>query len=425
LIEFHHSPQHPQGSSIIKILHLMNLSLGYFSCWLFGWCAVVSAVEVPLTFELNAAGLVSARSRLAARDEQIAPSLALLRAEADHLLKLQPASVLDKTRTAASGNKHDYFSFAPYWWPNPKKADGLPYIRDDGRVNPDSKRGTDSGAFSRTCNAVETLGLAYWFTRDERYAQKAASLTRTWFLDAATRMNPSLEYAQAIPGLNSGRGIGILEARHLSNLVDGLALIAGSPAWSAADSTAMTGWLTSYYEWVTTSKNGREEAAAENNHGSWYDVQVVALALNLGRTADAKKILTQATTKRIQRQIEPDGRQPLELARTKSLDYSCFNLEALVHLACLGESIGIDLWSFSTPDGRNLRAALRLVAPYADPEKKWPKEDIKATNRARILPLLVQALRHGKDASFSAPLAQHLGPAAPGEYWRFVWDGKL
>ena len=403
----------------------MKRSLRYIACWLCGWCAVACALEVPHTFGLNAVGLVAARTQLAAGDERIAPSMALLRAEADHLLKLTPASVMDKTRTAASGDKHDYFSFAPYWWPNPKKADGLPYIRDDGRVNPDSKRGTDSGAFSRTCNAVETLGLAYWFTRDERYAQKAASLTRTWFLDAATRMNPSLEYAQAIPGINNGRGIGILEARHLSNLVDGLALIASSPAWSAADSTAMTAWLTTYYVWVTTSKNGREEAVAENNHGSWYDVQVVALALNLGRTADAKKILAQATTKRIQRQIEPDGRQPLELARTKSLDYSCFNLEALVRLACLGESVGIDLWSFSTPDGRNLRAALRLVAPYADPEKKWPKEDIKATDRARILPLLVEALRHGPDASLSAPLAQHLGPAAPGEYWRFVWDGKL
>jgi hypothetical protein len=187
----------------------------------------------------------------------------------------------------------------------------------------------------------------------------------------------------------------------------------------------MTGWLTTYYEWVTTSKNGREEAAAENNHGSWYDVQVVALALNLGRIADAKKIVTQATTKRIQRQIEPDGSQPLELARTKSLDYSCFNLEALVRLARLGEFVDVNLWKFSTADGRNLRAALRFVAPYADPEKKWPKEDIKAADRARILPLLVEALRHGPDVSFNAPLAQHLAAAAAGEYWRFVWDGKL
>ena len=398
---------------------------GFLIYLLFALIGALRAGEAPRTFGLNADGLVAARARLVAGDERLAPSLVLLRAEADRLLKLQPASVMDKTRTAASGDKHDYFSFAPYWWPDPKKSDGLPYIRDDGRVNPDSKRGTDSGAFSRTCNAVETLGLAYWFTRDERYAQKAATLTRTWFLDVATRMNPSLEYAQAIPGINNGRGIGILEARHLSNLVDGLALIAGSPAWSATDSTAMTGWLTTYYEWVTTSKNGREEAAAENNHGSWYDVQIVALALNLGRIADAKKIVAQAAIKRIQRQIEPDGRQPLELARTKSLDYSCFNLEALVRLARLGESVDVNLWKFSTADGRNLRAALRFVAPYADPEKKWPKEDIKAADRARILPLLVEALRHGPAVSFIAPLAQHLGPTAAGEYWRFVWDGKL
>lgn len=398
----------------------MNFNLRFLvRCGILGWCVLACAAEAPRTVVLRPEGLVVSKARLAAGDERLAPALALLCAEADRLLKLQPASVMDKTRTAASGDKHDYFSFAPYWWPDPKKSDGLPYIRDDGRVNPDSKRGTDSGAFSRTCNAVETLGLAYWFTRDERYAEKVATLTRTWFLDTATRMNPSLEYAQAIPGINHGRGIGILEARHLSNLVDGLALIAGSSAWSTADATAMTGWLTTYYEWVTTSKNGREEAAAENNHGSWYDVQVVALALHLGRVADAKKIVAQATTKRIQRQIEPDGRQPLELARTKSLDYSCFNLEALVRLARLGESVDVDLWKFSTADGRNLRAALRHVAPYADPAKKWPKEDIKATDRARILPLLVEALRGNEDPAFRELLAKHLGSAASGEYWRF------
>jgi hypothetical protein len=377
--------------------------------------------EAPRTFGVSATALVSARARLAQGEALLATPLAQLRAEADNLLVLKPASVMDKTKTAASGDRHDYVSLAPYWWPDPAKPDGLPYLRRDGEVNPERNVGTDFAALVRTCKAVETLGLAFWFTGHERYAQKAATLARVWFLDPAMRMNPNLEHAQAIRGINDGRGVGIIEARHLVGLTDGLALLAGSPAWPAADAAAMTAWLADYYRWLTTSKNGREEAAAENNHGSWYDVQATGLALVLGRTDDAKKLLSAVPTKRIARQIEPDGRQPLELTRTKSLNYSLFNLEALFLLSRLGEQVGVDWWNFTTHDGRSLRAALRYVAPYADPAKAWPKKDVEAADRARILPLLAEALRHGDDAQFREVLAKFSGSPAPGEHWRLCW----
>lgn len=382
---------------------------------------VAGATEAPRTITLRADALVAARAELAGGDARRAAPLVRLQAEADKLLQRKPASVLDKTLIAASGDKHDYFSFAPYWWPDPKKPDGLPYIRDDGKVNPTARKGTDRTAFGDTCTAVETLGLAYYFTGDERYAQKAAVLTRTWFLDPATRMNPNLEHAQAIPGINHGRGIGIIESRGLLNLIDGFALLAGSPAWTAQDVNALTAWLSAYYGWLTTSKNGRDEAAAENNHGSWCDVQTVALALALGRADDAKKILAAAPAKRLARQIEPDGRQPLELERTKSLNYSLFNLEALLLLARFGENVGVDLWGFSTADGRSLRAALRYLAPFADPAKPWPKQDIEVADRVRLLPLLVEALRHGDDPQFREPLLNFGRRAALAERWR-LWS---
>ena len=382
------------------------------------------AADAPRTIALRSEGLVAARAALARGDARLTAPLAQLRAEADPLLTRTPASVLDKTRTAASGDKHDYFSFAPYWWPDPKKPAGLPYLRDDGKVNPAARKGTDRTAFGDTCTAVETLGLAFWFTGDERYAQKAATLTRTWFLDPATRMNPNLEHAQAIPGINHGRGIGIIESRGLLPLIDGLALLGGSPAWTAPDAAAMTAWLAAYYGWLTTSKHGRDEAAAENNHGSWYDVQVVALALALGRADDAKKIVAAAPAKRIARQIEPDGRQPLELERTKSLSYSLFNLEALLLLARHGETVGLNLWAFSTTDGRSLRTALRSLAPYADPAKPWPQQDLEAADRVRLLPLLLEALRHGDDPQFREPLRKFGRSAALAERWR-LWTPSV
>ena len=404
--------------------HLLRRLIGFVASAALAGLTSARAAEAPRTLTLRPDVVAAARAEFARGDPRFAAPLAQLRAEADKVLKRKPASVLDKTLTAASGDKHDYFSFAPYWWPDPKKPDGLPYIRDDGKVNPTARKGTDRTAFGDTCTAVETLGLAFWFTGDERYAQKAAALTRTWFLDPATRMNPNLEHAQAIPGINHGRGIGIIESRGLLNLIDGLALLAGSPAWTAQDAAAMTTWLAAYFGWLTTSKNGRDEAAAENNHGSWCDVQAVALALAIGRADDAKKILAAAPAKRIARQIEPDGRQPLELERTKSLNYSLFNLEALMLLARYGEIVGVDLWAFSTTDGRSLRAALRYLAPYADPAKQWPKQDIEAADRVRVLPLLIEALRHGDDPQFREPLRKFGRNAALAERWR-LWTPSV
>lgn len=378
------------------------------------------AAEAPRVFSLRGDTLVAHREKLAAGDPVLAPALARLRADADKLLALKPASVMDKTKTAASGDKHDYYSFAPYWWPDPSKLDGRPYIRKDGENNPDARVGTDSAAFARTCTAVETLGLAYWFTGDARYAEKAAALTRIWFLDTATRMNPNLTYAQAIPGKVEGRGIGLIEARHLCNLTDGLALLAGASAWTDADAKAMRGWLEKYYRWLNTHQNGKDERAEANNHGSWFDVQAAHLALVLGKTADAKKILAEAPTKRLARQIEPDGGQPLELARTNSLNYCLFNLEALTQLARLGRHVGVDLWSATTPDGRGLRAAVRYLAPYADPASKWPKEDIKAADRARIFPLLDEALRQGDDPALRALFEKFSDPKSASARWHLL-----
>ncbi|ATC63087.1 alginate lyase [Nibricoccus aquaticus] len=355
------------------------------------------AADEPCTVSLEASRVAAARAQLTSPGSPLQPSLQKLRRDADRLLKTPSASVLDKTKTADSGNKHDYFSLGPYWWPNPTKPDGLPYIRRDGHVNPESKTGTDSIAFARTCNAVRTLGLAYALTGHEPYAAKAAALTRAWFLDPATAMTPHLEYAQAVPGKNEVRGTGVLESRHLTALTDGLALLARSPSWPHSDQTALHDWLEKFYDWLIKSPNGLAEAAARNNHGSWYDVQAAHLALYLGRTNDARTIIQQALSKRIEHQIEPDGRQPLELARTKSLDYCIFNLEALAQLARLGRHVDIDLWTHTSADGRSMISALRFIAPYADPSKPWPKEDLKEADRSRITDLIRDYRRHHDD----------------------------
>jgi hypothetical protein len=386
---------------------------------------VLLAIDNPLqpaVYSLSLKDLAAARARLARHDPALTPALAQLLAEADKLLKQKPTSVMDKSRVPPSSDKHDYLSFAPYFWPNPQTSDGLPYVRRDGEINPESKQGTDANTFGAMGEAVESLGLAYYFTGYEPYAEKAALLVRTWFLDPATRMNPHLKYAQAIRGKNDGRGTGILDARHLVEVTDGVALLAGSPAWKTENQKALLVWLDSFYQWVTESKNGKDERAAKNNHGSWYDAQIVHYALVLGHKDEAHKIAQAALTNRIAAQIEPDGRQPLEIARTKSFDYCCFNLEALLQLARASGQTDVDLWSFATPDGRSLRTALHFMAPYADPAKVWIKDDLQIDPRTRLLPFLAEALNHGEDTSIRILFARFTNRETRTARWRLLYN---
>src|SRR5258707_381839 len=180
-------------------------------------------------------------------------------------MQQKPSSVVTKAVTPPSGDKHDYLSQAPYFWPNPDKPDGLPYINRDGERNPELDKITDHLALDQMEVAVRALSLAYYLKDDEAYAAKATQLLRSWFIDPATRMNPNLEYAQFIPGVNTGRGIGLIETRGLVDVVDAIGLLATSKSWTAADKKGLEVWFTKFLEWMQGSRNGREESAVKNN----------------------------------------------------------------------------------------------------------------------------------------------------------------
>lgn len=358
-------------------------------------------------FAASPGALADVKARLAAHDASLQPALSALAQEADAALKIEPPSVTQKTKVPPSGDKHDYMTIAPYWWPDPKKADGLPYVRHDGKENPEVWADAfDLERLGVMRRNVETLALAYYFTGNEAYAAHAAKFLRVWFLDPETRMNPHQKFAQAIPGLNTGRGFGILQGRSLAQAADAAGLLTGSSAWPEADQKALKSWVETYLSWLLTSQPGKEEAATHNNHGTWYDVQAVELALVLGKVDLARKICEAAPKKRILAQIEPDGRQPEELARTASFSYSCMNLDAFFRLATLAEHAGVDLWHCQLANGSNaLSAALDFVLPYAlDPAKKWPYQQIKEFKREAVLPLLRQAAAQYAEPKYSKML---------------------
>ena len=204
-----------------------------------------------------------------AENPQVSEIIPLLE-RADQALNEGPYSVTFKKKPAPSGDIHDYTSMGPYWWPDSTKEDGLPYIRRDGEINPEYYEYKDNEQLGKLIPALKTLSQAFYFTDDEKYAKHGIFLLRKWFLDPATKMNPNLNYAQGIPGRTEGRGIGIIDIRHLGSLPDILTLFSRSVHWEESDEREMTAWLQEYVDWLIFSKHGRDAMMNGNNHTTWY-----------------------------------------------------------------------------------------------------------------------------------------------------------
>jgi hypothetical protein len=350
--------------------------------------APITLAQGPRVFVLDGARMEAVRTRLQAGDGDLQPALQQLQRDADQAMTAGPFSVVNKDATPPSGDKHDYMSQAPYWWPNPDSPTGLPYVRRDGERNPEIYKNRNRLDLGEMIDAVETLALAYYFTGQERYAERATVLLRTWFLDPATRMNPQLEFGQHIPGINTGRGEGLIETRLLVRIIDSVGMLAESSAWTEADRQGMEQWFGRFLQWMRDSDHGRDEEASENNHGTYYDVQVVSYALFVDQRDLATTVLSVVGKRRIGIQIEPDGRQPLELKRTKAWSYSVGNLAGLMTLARLGEHVDVDLWNLELQDGRSIRAALAFLASFAVSERAWPYPQINGFSAEILHPLL-------------------------------------
>jgi len=356
-------------------------------------CTVVRAAEEgPRVFRCDPQSLATSRQRIKAGDPVLQSAMDALLKQADRYLRDGPFAVTEKMHPAPSNDPHDYVSLAPYFWPNPDTADHLPYVRHDGRRNPEI-HDYDASRFGAMSGHAYALALAWYIGGDEKYAGHAALLLRTWFLDDATRMNPNLNYAQLVKGVNTGRGTGIIESARLLDVIDAVGLLHGSKSWTDSDQHGIEEWFRQYLSWLRSSKNGKAEAAATNNHGTWYDLQVVTFALFLSEKDLARDVLEGAKAGRIAKQVEPDGSQPRELTRTNSFGYSLFNLQAMTQLADLGDRTGVDLWHYRTADGRCIRASLDFLVPYATGEKKWTHEQISSMNATGMAVPLRRAAR--------------------------------
>ncbi|HMH15608.1 MAG TPA: alginate lyase family protein [Edaphobacter sp.] len=283
-------------------------------------------------------------------------------------LSSEPITVTATRCERSSGGPHDFYSEGDYWWPDPKNPTG-PYIRRDGLTNP-ANFNAHREAMVRLSLIVPTLTAAWRLTGDKKYAAHAGKHLRAWFADPATKMNPNLEYAQAIFGLNKGRGIGIIDTLHLVEVARAATLLTASHALDEA--AEINDWFAQYLNWMRTSKNGQEERDANNNHGTCWVLQAGEFARFTSNAEVMDWCRNRFRTTLVPTQIAPDGSLPLELARTKPYSYSLFNMDVLCGVA---QSLSIEtdnLWSFATQDGRGLRKLMQFMFPFLKDRSAWP-----------------------------------------------------
>ena len=291
-------------------------------------------------------------------------------AAAQRYLAAQPITVTAAHSDRTQGGAHDYFSEGDYWWPDPKNPGG-PYIRRDGFSNP-ANFNDHREALIRLSVMAPALAAAWRLTKDKRYSAHFIKHLGAWFVDPATKMNPNLEYAQAIFGVSKGRGTGIIDTLHLVEVVRAARVLEAAGGIDAADVQPIRAWFAAYLDWMATSQNGKDEEAAKNNHGTCWVLQAAEFSLFAKRPDLTALCVERFKAAIVPDQIAKDGSLPLELARTKPYSYSLFDTDVLSGICQSLSTKDDNLWRFKGPNGKGVDDAVAFVFPYIADKSKWP-----------------------------------------------------
>ena len=340
--------------------------------------ALLLATPCFAQFLWNKSHLQQVRTSLKSKKSPYVESFNDLISDAQDLLKQKDVSIIDKKRVSVSGDKHDYVSLSRYYWPNPRKSDGLPYIARDGVSNPELKE-YDRENLDKMSRRVQTLTLAWFLSRDTTFASAALKQVRIWFIDDSTKMNPNMNYAQMIPGRNNGKGhaFGVLDGYSITEMLGALKLLESYKRFTKADKKSLKKWFTEYVQWLTTSEQGIEESNAKNNHGTTYDTQLLAYSLYTGDRKTAKELIKNFAQRHILTQIELDGTQPAELKRTLAFHYSWYNLSHMLDFYTIAKNNGLDFSKATQIEGHSYFKALDFLAEYIGKDvEQWPYQQI-------------------------------------------------
>jgi hypothetical protein len=334
---------------------------------------LVHAADIPKTLvsEDEAEPIHSAISR---KEAWTVEPVRHIRSEAEKKMKEGPWTVTADRPVGVTPDldPHDYYSEAPYWWPNPENPAG-PFIRKDGQLYP-NRFIANKVALNSMCDAVFTLSAAAFFLDEPRYGQRAARIIHTWFINPKTRMNPHLQYGQVIHGV-SNSGSGILDGRSFIRAIQGMEFLAQTRTWDARDQAAARRWFEEYLRWLTTSQEAEEEKYSGNNHASWWAAQTAAVATFVENNSVQQMVFTYYRDHIFPRQVRPDGSAPREEARPRPLSYSAFNLEAFATICRIAQVQGVNLWTARAKNA-TIETVIAYLEPYLADPRRWTKEQI-------------------------------------------------
>jgi hypothetical protein len=344
--------------------------------------------------------------------------------QAGAVLTAAPKTIVAARNPKSAGGLHDFSSDGDYWWPDPKNPDG-PFIQRDGMTNPENFVAHRQAllAFGRN---FDVLAAAYALTHDERFAAAGVKHLHAWFVDPATRMNPTLLYSQAIKGRFTGRSIGVIDTLHLAEVALGVEALRGAKAFTKDEEAAITGWFRDYLTWLTTHPYGVEESNAKNNHGTCAWLQIACFAHLTGDTEKLAAARQRLKEVLLPTQMAADGSFPQELRRTKPYGYSIFNLDVMTALAVVCSTPQENLMTWSLPDGRNLVKGVAWLAPFIADKNAWLKNvhcaSLQQTDAVMTGDLVKPDVMYWDDWPVRQPCLIFGALAAGREDWLATWQ---
>lgn len=351
---------------------------------------------------------------------------------ADYLNLQGPWSVMNKTVTPPTGSKHDYMSWAPYFWPNCSGVGNTTvmapeeiwlrcnYYYRDGMFNPDRLLVNDTGNFDAMADAVFYNAIAWVLTGSSTYSAKAAGYVNTWFIDPESYMTPNLEYAQMERGPTGqiGTHTGLLDLKCMAKVTTGILVLrqGSSPHWTSDLDAKMVNWTTTYVHWMQTSQIAYGEFTALNNHGTFFYNQLAANQILIGDKAAAQATINGYFSKQYLAQIDGNGEQPFEMVRTHPYHYRAYNLAAAIINAKIGEYLGLSFWNTPTSKGGNIQKACDFAMQYTPDEAEGdgPASELYDS-------IATVASKYGDPGGKYASFIAKAYTDYPAEPW-FFWD---